>query len=204
MTEKVYLCSFKTVFGTMEKKHEELRRLVEQVLGMEVKTPSDFELLQNQIGEKIGERLSLSTLKRFWGYVDKDNTDYRVRVTTLDILSQFAGYQSWVAFCQADLAASDESGTSVSRHLYVKELALGTHIVLKWNPDRVVTLRYEGEDLLTVVESINSKLRSGDTCHCTHIVEGMALTLFLLVREGTLMGNYVCGKTHGVAFAVRS
>lgn len=188
----------------MEKKHEELRRLVEQVLGMEVKTPSDFELLQNQIGEKIGERLSLSTLKRFWGYVDKDNTDYRVRVTTLDILSQFAGYQSWVAFCQADLAASDESGTSVSRHLYVKELALGTHIVLKWNPDRVVTLRYEGEDLLTVVESINSKLRPGDTCHCSHIVEGMALTLFSLVREGTLMSNYVCGKTHGVAFAVRS
>lgn len=188
----------------MEKKQEELRRLVEQALGMEVKTPSDFELLLNQILEKTGQRLSLSTLKRFWGYVDKDNTDYHVRVTTLDILSQYAGHQSWVAFCQADLKASNESGTTASRHLYVKELTVGTHIVLKWKPDRVVTLRYEGEDLLTVVESINSKLRPGDTCHCSHIVEGMSLTLFSLVREGTLMGNYVCGKTHGVSFSMRN
>ena len=188
----------------MEKKQEELRRLVEQALGMEVKTPSDFELLLKQIIEKTGQRLSLSTLKRFWGYVDKDNTDYRVRVTTLDILSQFAGYQSWVAFCQADLAGSDESGTSASRHIYVKELPVGKHIALTWKPDRMVTLRYEGEDLLTVVESINSKLRPGDTCHCPHIVEGMPLTLFSLVREGLLMGNYVCGKTHGVSFSMRS
>ena len=188
----------------MEKKQEELRHMVEQVLGVEVKTPRDFELLQEHIRQKTRQRLSLSTLKRFWGYVDKDNTDYRVRVTTLDILAQYAGYQSWVAFCQADLAASDESGTTTSRHLYVKELAQGSHIVLKWKPDRVVTLRYEGEDLLTVVESINSKLRPGDTCHCTNIVEGMPLTLFSLVRESALIGNYVCGKTHGVAFSIRS
>lgn len=185
----------------MKQKQEELRKRAELVLGVEVKTPRDFELLQEHIYQKTGERLSLSTLKRFWGYVDKDNIDYRVRVTTLDILAQFAGYQSWVAFCQADLAGSDESGTLVNRHLYMKEQAIGTHIVLTWKPDRVVTLRYEGEDLLTVVESIGSKLRPGDTCHCTHIVEGIPLTLFSLVREGVLMGNYICGKEHGVSFA---
>lgn len=188
----------------MENKQEELRRLTEKTLGMAVKTPSDFEQLLNQIFLKTGQRLSLSTLKRFWGYVDKDNMNYRVRVSTLDILSQFAGYQSWVTFCQADLKSSAESGTSVDRHLYLKELAVGTHIVLKWKPDRVVTMRYEGEDLLTVVESINSKLRPGDTAHCSHIVDGMSLMLISLEREGSLMGNYICGKEHGVSFAVRS
>ncbi len=184
----------------MEKKHEELRRLVEQVLGMEVKTPSDFELLQNQIGEKIGERLSLSTLKRFWGYVDKDNTDYRVRVTTLDVLSQFAGYQNWVAFCQTDLTEGDDSGFTPNRHLYVKDIPVGTLLVLTWKPARKVTLRYEGDDLFTIIESIGSKLRPGDTCHCTHIIEGLPLTLISLVRDGEVLGNYICGREHGVEF----
>ena len=188
----------------MENKQKELRRLTEKMLGMAVKTPSDFEQLLNQIFLKTGQRLSLSTLKRFWGYVDKDNVNYRVRLSTLDILSQFVGYQNWAAFCQADMKADEESGTSVSRHLYLKELLIGTHIVLKWKPDRVVTMRYEGEDLLTVVESINSKLRPGDTGHCSHIVEGMALVLSSLVREGTLMGYYICGKEHGIKFSVRS
>ena len=50
----------------MEKKQEELRRLAEQVLGMRLQTPSDFELLLNQIYQKTGQRLSMSTVKRFW------------------------------------------------------------------------------------------------------------------------------------------
>jgi len=184
----------------MEKKQEELLRKVEEVLGMELKTPSDFEQLGDQIYRKTGEQLSLSTLKRCWGYVGKGN---KMRVTTLDILARYAGYQGWVAFCQADFTVNDESGYMLNRHLYLVEQPIGTHIELRWKPDRVVTMRYEGQDLLTVVESIGSKLRPGDTCHCTNIVEGFPLMLFSLVRDGKLMGNYVCGKKYGVQFSAK-
>lgn len=187
----------------MEKKQEELRHLMELVLGISLKTPKDFELLQQQILLKTGQQLSLSTLKRFWGYVDKENVDYKVRVTTLDILAQFAGFQNWVSFCQTSFEEGDESGTMAYRNLYLKELPVGTHIILRWMPDRIVTMRYEGDDLLTIVESIGSKLRPGDTCHCLHIVENTPLTLFSLVRNGALIGNYICGKEHGVVFSVR-
>ena len=187
----------------MEKKQEELRRLAEQVLGMRLQTPSDFELLLNQIYQKTGQRLSMSTVKRFWGYVDKDNADYRVRVTTLDILSEFCGYQDWATFCQADINGEEESGDMANRHLFAKELEVGNLVRLQWKPDRIVVIRFEGADLFTVVESINSKLRPGDTFHCLHIVDGMPLTLFSLVREGRIVGNYVCGKIHGVSFSRR-
>ena len=185
----------------MEQKQEELRQLVEKTLGMVVKTPSDFEQLVRQIGEKTGQRLSMSTVKRFWGYVDKDNSDRHVRTSTLDILAQFAGFMNWATFCQMDpSSADDESGSLTNRHLFAKDLKVGSLVQLRWMPDRLVTVRFEGADLFTVVESINSKLRPGDTFHCSHIVEGLPLTLFNLVREGHITGNYVCGKTHGVTF----
>ena len=188
----------------MEKKQEELKHLTELVLGISLKTPKDFELLQQQILQKTGQQLSLSTLKRFWGYVDKENVDYKVRVTTLDILAVFVGFQNWVSFCQTNLEEGDESGNLAYRNLYLKELSVGSHVIIRWMPDRIVTMRYEGDDLLTVVESIGSKLRPGDTCHCQHIVENTPLTLFSLVRDGELIGNYICGKEHGVAFSVRT
>ena len=187
----------------MEDKQAELRQMAEKVLGVEVKTPSDFEMLIGQIYQRTGELLSLSTVKRFWGYVDKDNEGYRVRQSTLDILARFAGYQDWATFCRADLQGTDESGDMVQRHLFVKELAVGTHLELRWKPDRVITARYEGDDLFTIVESVHSKLHTGDTFHCSHMVEGMPLALWNLVRNGAPAGNYICGKVHGVMFAVK-
>ena len=198
----VLLQNKRNPFG-MEKKQEELKHLTELVLGIKIRTPKDFELLQKEIQQKTGQQLSLSTLKRFWGYVDKDNVDYKVRVTTLDILAQFAGFHNWVSFCQTNLEEGDESGTMAYRNLYLSDLQVGTHIILRWIPDRIVTMRYEGDDLLTVVESIGSKLRPGDTCRRMHIVENTPLTLFSLVRNGELIGNYICGKEHGVVFSVR-
>ena len=159
----------------MTERYDQLRQMTEQMLGLQVKTPKDFELLSRQIYARTGKMLSMSTLKRFWGYVDKEHTERLVRLSTLDILSEYIGYQNWALFCQSDIKGSEESNTMANRHLFVKELYIGTHIELRWKPNRVVTARYEGEELFTVVESINSKLHPGDTLHCGHIVEGMPL-----------------------------
>ncbi len=186
----------------MSSKYDELRKMAERTLGMEVKTPRDFEQLSAQIFDRTREKLSVSTLKRFWGYVAKDREEDKARMSTLDILSHYVGFQNWTMFSQSDMSIIDNSGNMVNRHLFAKEQKIGAHIQLRWQPNRKVTIRYEGEDLFTVVESINSKLRPGDTFHCDHVIDGMPLVMMRLVRDGGLPTNYVCGRIRGVSFAV--
>ncbi len=95
--------------------------MVEKTVGLPLRTPGDFEMLIGDIHQRTGSLLSLSTVKRFWGYVDKGREGYRARQTTLDILSQFVGFHDWAAFCLATVEGDDDSGPMVNRHLFVKE-----------------------------------------------------------------------------------
>lgn len=82
-----------------------LLRRVEEKVGREMKTPKDFEYLSAQIFEETRRTISVSTLKRIWGYIDS----YRsVRETTLDLLAQFAGYDNYRHFCQEEIKTTVE------------------------------------------------------------------------------------------------
>ncbi len=77
---------------------ENLKKVLEKLLSWgDAKewTNRDFENLSKQIFEKTNNTLSVSTLKRFWGRTEQKASP---SITTLDILSQYAGYKSWRAF----------------------------------------------------------------------------------------------------------
>lgn len=80
-------------FATMQ-----LRAAVESTIGRALKTPKDFDALSESVFEKTHERISASTLRRFWGY--QHDAAAAPRVSTLDILSRFVGYDSWDDFCK--------------------------------------------------------------------------------------------------------
>ena len=58
-------------------------------------TPKDFDFLSESIFEEIHTRISPSTLKRIWGYLQNDNTP---RSTSLNILANYVGYDDWDSF----------------------------------------------------------------------------------------------------------
>jgi hypothetical protein len=95
-----------------------------------------------------------------------------------------------------------ESDFLMNHSLVTNSLAKDVMIRLMWHPDRVVTIRHEGYEVFTVVESINSKLSVGDTFRCGLIVEGEPMYLAQLKHEGGEPVNYVCGRDTGVKFRV--
>ena len=84
----------------MTTQEEAIGRLLERVeekVGRKMKTPRDFDFLAEQIFETMHKSISVSTLKRVWGYVPANGI---TRESTLDLLAQFAGFASFSKFCQ--------------------------------------------------------------------------------------------------------
>ena len=199
-TEKAV--SLHKITQKMDYKQEEIDRLktqVESVAGRKISSPKDFDFLCHQVEGYTSEHLSVSTLKRVWGYVSSDSG---ISKYSLDVLARMVGYVDWTDFAAK---SSEEDGGShriVRRKLMTSSLSHGDIVRLTWRPDRVVTVRYEGQDLFTVVTSENSKLQPDDTFHCLMIVEHEQLYLCGLYRKGTPPCDYVCGKNGGVMWNI--
>lgn len=185
----------------MEYNKEDIKRLtaqVEKVVGKKISGPRDFDFLSRQVEGYTGETLSVSTLKRVWGYIPSGS---RLSRYSLDVLASMAGYAGWEAYV-AGVNGGDVSFRIVHRKLFTDSLEYGDRVKLVWSPDRVVTIRYEGQNMFTVVESENSKLCVGDTFRCGLFVDHEPLYLTGLFHPGMPVSDYVCGKSGGVIWHV--
>ena len=183
---------------------DKLLRAVERVAGKALETPRDFSFLQRQIESYTDERLSVSTLKRLWGYV---NVTSSFSKHSLDVLATMVGYESMDDFCRDTTATPDTlpqpSHKIVRRKLRPTDLAYGDVVTLVWRPNRVVTLRYEGRDMFQVIASEHSKLCVGDTFHCSLFVDHEPLMLLGLHHPGIPVCDYTCGTMGGVVWRVK-
>ena len=69
-----------------------LKKEVENKMGFSLKAPTNFDALISRVLKETGETLSISTIKRLWGYVSQSSTP---RLSTLSILSRFVGYRDF-------------------------------------------------------------------------------------------------------------
>ena len=108
--------TFLAIFAYM-KAIPELQALLQRVenkYGRAIATTSAFEALSIDIERHTGERISSSSLKRFWGYV---NSDTAPRVASLDILAKYIGQKDFNSFCKSNTAILD--GCSCSTHSFL-------------------------------------------------------------------------------------
>lgn len=178
-----------------------LRAEVERKCGIALPWgPRAFDDLNDTLFHATGQEISVSTLKRLWGYIEP----YRAtRLSTLNILAEYVGFGSFHDFCrQLDARNNVESDFLGGESLSCDGLAPGTLVELRWHPDRRLLLRAEGPCEFTVIESRNAKVAAGASFSCGAIVAGHPL-MADVVRAGSQGGPsspYVCGVNHGVSW----
>ena len=72
-----------------------LREMIEKMVGRKMVVPRDFTWLSQKVEERTQQRVSASTLRRFWGYVSEGVSASKF---TKDVLAKFLGYTDFEQF----------------------------------------------------------------------------------------------------------
>ena len=173
-----------------------LRSDLEQRVGQQLQSPADFQWLIQQIWNKQHTILSLSTIKRLWGYVPSNVVP---RLSTLNTLSQFLGYADWNAYLVAlEQRGVNESAMFQGEGISVSALQPNDRIEVCWQPNRRCVFCYLGNNQFVVEESKNAKLHIGDRFSTATFMVGHPMYLDnLLLSDGTYT-SYVAGKINGL------
>lgn len=171
---------------------------VEAVYGQPLATHNAFIALVDTIDAALREHLSESTLERLWGYSTRGAEAVSLR--TLNVLSRYVGFASWPHFCEdLRLTGVAESEEFADEGVSASDLTAGTVLIVAWMPDRIVSLKYLGDNRFTVLESIHSSLCPGDSFECLHLQPGRPLYMDHFRREGSdKESRYVAGEGHGL------
>ena len=172
-----------------------LREMVEESVSRKMKTPADFQFLTGVIQERCKETLGVTTLKRIWGYVDGYDT---TRYSTLSILARCVGFLDWDDFVANHSRSGESSNLVLGRALYPNDLSVGGCLTITWAPDRRVLIEHLGNGTFEVLHSENSKLKPGDSFHCSCFIIGEPLYLDNFVRDNNPPTLFVVGNKGGL------
>ena len=178
-----------------------LKQEVERAFGRKLTEARDFEQLSHLLLSHTRERLSPTTLKRFWGYLK--NEEVQTRPHTLDVLARFVGYKDYEDFCNhTDSLDEVQSGIKTEERITLERLRRGQRLVITWRPDRRIVVKHLGDCRFEIVEAENTKLSVGDTFRCHLMIQHEPLYLDEVTRQGLPAMTYVAGQKDGVVIEV--
>ena len=178
-----------------------LKQEVERTFGHQLKETRNFEQLSHLLLSHTRERLSPTTLKRFWGYLR--NEEVQTRPHTLDVLARFVGYKDYEDFCaQAERLDDVQSGIKTEEKITAEGLRRGQRLIITWRPDRRIVVKHSGYGQFEIVEAENTKLSVGDTFRCHLMIQHEPLYLDEVMHQGMPPMVYVAGQKDGVVIEV--
>lgn len=174
---------------------------VEARMGRGMLSPKDFEFLSATIESDLNERVSVSTLKRLWGYSKYTSSPTS---STLSVLCRLVGYLDWKDYQNNRLKNNRTPSAQVlgDKITVLTDLTPGDRLRLTWAPHRVCEVVYHGNNDFEVVAAVNTGIKAGDWFTCSLIVSGEPLWISNLRQFGKAPVAYVCGKQGGVRFEI--
>lgn len=178
-----------------------LRSDLEQRVGQQLQSPADFQLLIQQIWEKKHAVLSLSTIKRLWGYVESNGEP---RLSTLNTLAKFLDFADWNAYLVAlEQRGGTESAMFTGEGIHTADLQAGDRIAVAWQPNRQCTFRYLGDNQFVVEDSENAKLQRGTIFSAARFMIGQPMYLDNILLADGSRTSYVAGKRNGLTSVIK-
>lgn len=174
----------------------ELLVMVEQKYQKRLSTTTDFEEFSYHIEKHHNIRISVSTLKRLWGYV---NDKHKPREHTLNQLATYLEFQHFAAFCNhLKTSMAYNSSFFSATQVHTKDLTTGCQLEIGWAPNRYIKLHYIGDRLFEVIEAQNSKLMTGDKFETITFFVGQPLSLPYIERENEHTPPFIGGRNGGL------
>lgn len=182
-----------------------LCKLIEEKAGFEIKTPADFSRLAEMIIGQTGSYISVSTLKRLFGYIEGWQNP---RPGVWNILSRFVGFANEEAFRKASgLKQEAISGEVMNDVVRAVDLNPGAEIELRWYPDHCMLVRHTEDGNFLILKVVGTHLKPGGTFHADSLVAQDSLLLNPYYPPAEIDGSrksvlYEIGRTGGIEFTV--
>lgn len=174
---------------------QRLREKIEEMVGRKLLVPRDFAWLSEQLEKHTQQRVSGTTLRRFWGYV---NEGVSASKFTKDVLAKYLGYRDFEMFAKLNGTGEVQSQLVLGEQIVCDELYEGQMLKLSWLPDRVCIVRYQGLGLFEVVASKNTRLSKGDTFKCHLFINHEPAYLHAWQHGSQAPATYAIGKKNGI------
>lgn len=171
-----------------------IRERIEQKFGQEVRYSKDCEVLANEISNNTTKKISASTVKRLFGMAKGIDEP---RLYTMDTLAVYLGYKNYDELL-IEFKAANSSEFEIVEEIRVNTLDTNVKLLLHYEPNRRLKLRYIGESKFELLEVVNSKLKKNDLLVVEHIVRNYPLFLSNVIREEKNLGSYTAAKISGV------
>ena len=172
-----------------------LREMIEKMVGRKMVVPRDFIWLSQKVEERTQQRVSASTLRRFWGYVSEGVSASKF---TKDVLAKFLGYADFQEFGFSQGAGQQQSQMVMGKEISCDDLYEGQMLKLSWLPDRTCIIRYQGNGSFKVVSSENTRLAKDDTFVCRHFINHEPAYLHVWKHGDDEPVTYAIGKKNGI------
>lgn len=168
-------------------------------IGFVPSTPTEFNVLSHAIFLRTKTQISISSIKRLWGYVSYTGFPSK---STLNTLARFNDFKDWETFLQEyslPKNGSDSSSFVDGSIINSSKLTVGDRVLLRWEEIKGCSLEYISYLRFRVIDAENIKLQKDDICVVSSICVGFPLFVSNIQRGQSIIPAYVGAKKGGIS-----